>query len=234
MIQPLVQSTASSRPTPRRRGPQALFFVFQTQSHIPSQQPALLPHPLIYGNWEGLCSLSGTGEEGGRTDILAPSLYPAPPPQPNHGLSPGGLPLAPKGRASRLPLSPCSTSHNSQRKLSKTSVRPCHAPAQRSEAAPSRPRPRWAGSAHLLRRLLSEACRCLTTTATLAGGSVSVAALACLGALDLALRHAAWNALPLLSTGSSKVLSLEPGPRPQSQCRVVLWDFMFFSEPLNI
>lgn len=102
------------------------------------------------------------------------------------------------------------------------------------EAAPSRPRPRWAGSAHLLRRLLSEACRCLTTTATLAGGSVSVVALACLGALDLALRHAAWNALPLLSTGSSKVLSLEPGPRPQSQCRVVLWDFMFFSEPLNI
>lgn len=41
-------------PTPRRSQPQALFFVFQAQSHIPSQQPALPSHPLIHGNWEGL------------------------------------------------------------------------------------------------------------------------------------------------------------------------------------
>ena len=64
-------------PTPRRSQPQALFFVFQAQSHIPSQQPALPSHPLIHGNWEGLpraVSLRRPAPEGWWVEILVPSL----------------------------------------------------------------------------------------------------------------------------------------------------------------
>lgn len=68
-------NSLSACPHPRRRGPQALFFVSQAQSHIPSQQPALFSHPLIHGNWEGLLEQhSALGQWVWREDILVPSL----------------------------------------------------------------------------------------------------------------------------------------------------------------
>lgn len=70
-------SASGPAPTPRRSQSQALFFVFQAQSHIPSQQPALPSHPLIHGDWEGLpraeCSALGAGW---RDDIFISSYVP--------------------------------------------------------------------------------------------------------------------------------------------------------------
>lgn len=89
-------------PTPRRSQPQALFFVFQAQSHIPSQQPALPSHPLIHGNWEGLpreVSLRRPAPEGWWDEILVPSLTPASGPT-------SSLLLLMGGRVSRLSLPP--------------------------------------------------------------------------------------------------------------------------------
>lgn len=70
-------SASGPAPTRRRSQSQALFFVFQAQSHIPSQQPALPSHPLIHGDWEGLpradCSVLGAGW---RDDIFISSYVP--------------------------------------------------------------------------------------------------------------------------------------------------------------
>lgn len=62
-------------PPQEKRAPSSLFFVFQAQSHIPSQQPALSSHPLIHGNWEGhLEQHSALGQRVWREDISVPSL----------------------------------------------------------------------------------------------------------------------------------------------------------------